>query len=343
MSAVVLCFLQLPGVTGHSIIKQPAKLRDYRKCSHRPQMPHEVRLLRPFAKLQDGTDDSASPHVKSGKHDHEREENVNLSKRDESIQGTLVNIPSGAQLLDATSAHKANSPLERMLQNLTFNYEVDSPTPPSCLPSCGRTMCIRYRCPHGHVVRCIANSAATKRCPSCTVARTTPSLNTSRKKLTLNDLQQMALEKGGMLLSTEYVNARALLTWRCAQRHIWQATAGNIRSRNSWCPECARQSRKLSLSDMHRLAETFDGECLSHQYISQHVKLQWRCRRGHIFWLAPNNIARSPGGKRKPTWCQLCRRIDDASSASKTLLVLQSGKSKGRHGSSPTYIRKGQN
>lgn len=216
-----------------------------------------------------------------------------------------VQIPEGAELVGDGGAAACESALGRRLQSLRFNYEgVGACRRVSSARSGG---CIRYRCHYGHIVRCLANSLAARYCPSCSV---THAARGSKRKLSLFELRQTACENGGALVSTEYVNARTPLTWRCGQGHIWRTSACNVRNGRTWCPECARQRRKLGLGDMHRLAARFGGECVSDQYISQHVKLQWRCGRGHTFWLAPNNVARSPGGKRKPTWCKICRRMD---------------------------------
>lgn len=228
-----------------------------------------------------------------------------------------IRIPDGAKLMEARGSDDVESPLEKMLQRLRFSYESpdssdnngDESTRRKCTLSTatGNRICIRYRCHYGHVIRCFANSLATRYCPSCNATHIT---RRSKQKLSLYELRQIAQDNGGKLLSTEYVNARTPITWQCRQGHVWKASACNIRSNRTWCPECARQRRKLGLTDMHKLAAKFGGECLSDQYISQHVKLEWRCSRGHTFWLAPNNVARSPGGKRKPTWCKICRRMD---------------------------------
>lgn len=109
-------------------------------------------------------------------------------------------------------------------------------------------------------------------------------------------------------MSTEYRDARTPLVWRCAKGHLWKARVTNIRNAGSWCPECARQKKKLSIDDMREIAREKGGECLTDEYISEHVKLRWRCREGHEFLLAPNNIRRKPNGARKPTWCKICAK-----------------------------------
>ena len=48
----------------------------------------------------------------------------------------------------------------------------------------------------------------------------------------------MAASRNGECLSTEYINIRTKLKWRCESGHIWQATLGNVKNHNRWCPEC---------------------------------------------------------------------------------------------------------
>ena len=119
--------------------------------------------------------------------------------------------------------------------------------------------------------------------------------------------------RGGALLSKQYINARTPLVWRCGKGHSWMATAGNVRSANSWCPECARLAKKGSIEQMREMARKLGGRCLSEEYISEHVKLKWQCEKGHVFYMAPNNIRRRPDGKRKPSWCKICAKERRAS------------------------------
>lgn len=209
-----------------------------------------------------------------------------------------ITIPEGAKLEPVFTT----SSLSHRLETLTFSYERPSPTPTL---SPGRTL--RYRCRHGHLITIRPNSPACQFCPVCQFFSKSPCLNNSRSKLTLCQLSHLAQSRGGRLVSTVYINARTPLLWCCKKGHYWLATASNIRSAESWCPECARQRRKLTIADMQALAKERGGVCLSSQYLSGHNKLLWRCRKGHEFLMAPNNISRKPSGSRKPSWCKLCR------------------------------------
>lgn len=213
-------------------------------------------------------------------------------------------IPGGARLEPSPSSL---SPLEHQLSNLRFGYEMPQPSEPSHSPCF-----LRYRCPKGHVIRTRPNSPACRNCPSCVLEMSSRTSNDGNCKLTLCQVSALAYSRGGSLLSTTYVNARTPLTWRCAHGHVWNASVSNVRSGGSWCPECARKRQKLSISQMHEMARERGGRCLSHDYISEHVKLKWKCAKGHVFQLAPNNIRRNPNGKRKSTWCKICAREDRA-------------------------------
>ena len=198
-------------------------------------------------------------------------------------------IPPGARVAPSPSLS-----LSEKLCSLTFGYEREDPRPPT----------IRYVCANGHVVTVRLGSPASLQCPGCVLGG-----NSSRRRLCIDQLKVVAAQRGGSLVSKEYVNARTPLLWRCAQGHEWQATADNVRKKNSWCPTCAKAKRTLTLDDMRELARSMGGECLSTDYLGEHSKLRWKCAMGHVFDLTPNNIKRKPEGKRKPSWCKICRKM----------------------------------
>jgi len=56
----------------------------------------------------------------------------------------------------------------------------------------------------------------------------------------IKELQDYALSKNGKLLSTEYINAHYNYIWECNNKHQWEANWNNIKTKNQWCPDCAR-------------------------------------------------------------------------------------------------------
>jgi hypothetical protein len=61
------------------------------------------------------------------------------------------------------------------------------------------------------------------------------------RRLTIVEMQQLALDRGGNCLSTEYINANERLLWECSSGHQWLAIPNSIK-RGSWCPICAKSN-----------------------------------------------------------------------------------------------------
>jgi Zn finger protein HypA/HybF involved in hydrogenase expression len=58
-------------------------------------------------------------------------------------------------------------------------------------------------------------------------------------KLDINVAQEIAKQRGGKCLSTEYVNTKAPMSWECNTcSTVWVANLGNIKNRGTWCPQC---------------------------------------------------------------------------------------------------------
>jgi hypothetical protein len=124
-------------------------------------------------------------------------------------------------------------------------------------------------------------------------------ISRQRKKYTINDMKMIAKEKGGDCLSQKYINNKTNLRWRCDEGHEWNANPDNIKNKGTWCPECAGR-KKLTIKDMHELAESRGGKCLSEEYSRSHNKLKWQCSKGHEWEAASYSI------KNQGTWCPEC-------------------------------------
>jgi nucleoside-diphosphate-sugar epimerase len=55
---------------------------------------------------------------------------------------------------------------------------------------------------------------------------------------TIRGMQELAVSRGGQCLSTEFVDIKTKLKWRCAFKHEWEATPRLLKA-GHWCPECA--------------------------------------------------------------------------------------------------------
>ncbi len=61
-----------------------------------------------------------------------------------------------------------------------------------------------------------------------------------------------------------------------------------------------RQGVRLSIADMHAMAQARGGQCLSTEYRNTATKLRWQCAEGHVWEAAPAGL-RTSG-----PWCPQC-------------------------------------
>lgn len=69
-------------------------------------------------------------------------------------------------------------------------------------------------------------------CPSCS------RINSGVKKPTIEELKKIAVERGGKLLSKNYVHHRDKLQWECKFGHKWWTSSDVIKNGKKWCPAC---------------------------------------------------------------------------------------------------------
>lgn len=117
-------------------------------------------------------------------------------------------------------------------------------------------------------------------------------------KLTINEMQEIAAARGGLCLSTTYINTDTHLTWQCAAGHQWNAVAASVK-RGSWCLICHRLGARPSLHQIQALAKQHGGRLLSDQLVKHDQKLRWQCSEGHS-WLARASTVRAGN------WCVQC-------------------------------------
>ncbi len=162
------------------------------------------------------------------------------------------------------------------------------------------THAIRWKCAAGHEWLARAHSIrAGNWCPVCA----------HNKRLRLEEMHQIAKERGGRCLSTSYKNASTPLLWVCGHGHHWKACAANVkggpRRKGSWCRECYNGRRrfheKLSITAMRDLANARGGTCLSAEYLGSKFKLTWKCKSGHHWQASPCYVVQG-------TWCPICAR-----------------------------------
>ena len=67
-------------------------------------------------------------------------------------------------------------------------------------------------------------------------------------KLTIEEMHQIAEDRGGRCLSTKYIDSQTNLKWSCdVDGHpSWKATPGNIKA-GKWCKKCSIIKRNKRL------------------------------------------------------------------------------------------------
>ncbi len=128
-----------------------------------------------------------------------------------------------------------------------------------------------WRCAEGHEWRSAFHMRHYNQwCPKCAGVA----------KPTIEECKELAVSRGGICLSTEYINKKTKMKWQCGEGHIWDAAYDNIKNGGHWCPHCAGNIR-LTIDDCHELATSRRGKCHSKKYDNNHTKIHWECEFGH--------------------------------------------------------------
>lgn len=134
------------------------------------------------------------------------------------------------------------------------------------------------------------------------------SITTNIQKEYLDKAKEVAINKGGECLSTEYLSSEDKLKWKCHnQEHsIWESPYSEVVLSGTWCPRCiGRYSKEEQLLRVKEYAKSKGGECLSTEYINSSSKLKWKCHNPeHSIWESTfSQVFKSGQGG---TWCPQC-------------------------------------
>ena len=150
---------------------------------------------------------------------------------------------------------------------------------------------MRFQCINGHIFEAIPKTIKKGHwCPICAGCSI---------ENPLNFVTSYASERNGKCLSINYVNSKSKLTFECVQGHIFESTMNAIRHQKQWCPYCSKNRIISPLQDLQEKAATFEGECVSTEYVRSDYKLLFRCKNGHEFMARPSSVKRGH-------WCPKC-------------------------------------
>lgn len=159
---------------------------------------------------------------------------------------------------------------------------------------------LEWMCSEGHIWEARPDNVKNQGhwCPFCNKGKTGYNV-----KLTIEEMQQIAEDRGGKCLSSFYINSNSKLKWECQQGHIWEAKPSHIKNSKSWCPICALDTigdaNRLTLKEIQVLAESKGGKCLSEIYVSSSTLMKWQCEHGHVWKAKADSI-------RAGYWCHVC-------------------------------------
>ena len=172
----------------------------------------------------------------------------------------------------------------------------------------GMRRSLSWECEVGHVFEMTPYSATkTNQCPICWEQS-----KKEKKTYTIDDMQELAKKFDGYCLSTTYINSKSTLQWKCKEGHIFWRLLASVREGN-WCPTCKKAEKvvispvvstpvnRITIDDMKKLAEMFEGKCLSTEYINSKVKLRWQCKKGDEWEAYPDSV-------KAGHWCPVCAK-----------------------------------
>jgi hypothetical protein len=94
---------------------------------------------------------------------------------------------------------------------------------------------LEWECREGHRFKAAPNNVKNSGswCPKCV-----------GKGKNIEDMQAVAVARGGKCLSEGYVNSITPLLWECEEGHQWKARPNNVVF-GTWCPVCANMRKSL--------------------------------------------------------------------------------------------------
>lgn len=155
-----------------------------------------------------------------------------------------------------------------------------------------------FVCAKGHRWEAVASNIKSGTwCPECKPER----IGDGNRKHSIESMSSLASSKGGRFLSQDFMSVNLRYEWECQCGHRWLATPSDV-MKGTWCPKCSVDARRGTLEQMHVIAKSRGGLCLSTTYVDSQTKLRWRCAHGHEWEARPDNV------KNRHSWCPECAR-----------------------------------
>jgi len=152
---------------------------------------------------------------------------------------------------------------------------------------------LRVRCRAGHEWSPLAGRLKYGSwCPSC---------GQSRGTWDVKQFKAFAARQGGKLISIHPpgpIQHLQRVQFCCGDGHEWDALAGQIMQRQTWCGECANAQRHKPVDDIHAICASRGGRLLRKGKNRGH-KWVFECAKLHSFTARPGEIQNG-------NWCPTC-------------------------------------
>jgi hypothetical protein len=98
---------------------------------------------------------------------------------------------------------------------------------------------LKWKCSKNHIWDASYNGMKNKNnwCAKCSAIKAN-----NRIRCNLQECKDFAINKGWECISTEYVNSKSPMSWKCENNHIWTARYSAIKDNKSNCLQCQRGS-----------------------------------------------------------------------------------------------------
>lgn len=146
------------------------------------------------------------------------------------------------------------------------------------------------------------------------------------KAAELEEVRKIASDRGGKLISKNYIDSQTSLEFECSKGHRWKASPSSIINNGSWCGDRQCVAELISLKRRRKtiqkmeslLAEKGAGKIVS-IYPRQKQKntfFKLECENGHLF---DTDLGRIRNGN----WCRHCSHIENGASQRLTIEAIR--------------------
>jgi hypothetical protein len=111
----------------------------------------------------------------------------------------------------------------------------------------------------------------------------------NKQKLSYEFVKQEFEKRGYKLLSTEYINKKSKLDFKCPEKHIGKMSFDSFHYAKCICAECAG-SKKHTINDIKLILQKESYKLISTEYKNNKEKLKMECENNHLIDLRLNDF-----------------------------------------------------